>query len=110
MKGLSRYTGKVIEGVDYLQERIESVLTMRVNTSVMRREKGSRLPELIDAPTNARNLFEMQLAALDALKDPNNGLTDLDVRRVWVETDAQGKVIIKVEFATLEGKLVQVGV
>ncbi|WP_294948246.1 hypothetical protein [Sulfurivirga sp.] len=104
MKGISRHTGKVIEGTDYLRERIQSVLTTRVGTSVMRRTKGSRLPELIDAPTNARNLFEIQLAALDALRNPkDNGLADLDVRRVSVDTDRAGQVIVTVEYATEYG-------
>lgn len=104
MKGLSRHTGQVIEGADYLRERIQSVLTMRVGTSVMRRRKGSRLPELIDAPTNARNLFEIQLAALDALRNPtDNGLVDLDVRRVSVDTDRAGQVVVTVEYAVTDG-------
>ncbi len=103
MKGLSRHTGQVIEGADYLRERIQSALTMRVGTSVMRRTKGSRLPELIDAPTNARNLFEIQLAALDALRDPANGLADINVRRVSVDTDRAGQVIVTVEYAVTDG-------
>ena len=103
MKGISRHTGKVIEGVDYLRERIQSALTMRVGTSVMRRAKGSRLPELIDAPTNARNLFEIQLAALDTLRDPANGLADVDVRRVSVDTDRAGQVVVTVEYAVTDG-------
>ena len=99
MKGISRHTGKVIEGVDYLRERIHSALTMRVGTSVMRRKKGSRLPELIDAPTNARNLFEIQLAALDTLKSPENGMADIDIKRVEVSNDGAGKVLVTVTFA-----------
>ena len=103
MKGLSRHTGKVIEGTDYLRERIQSALTMRVGTSVMRRTKGSRLPELIDSPTNARNLFEIQLAALDTLKSPENGMADIDVRRVSVDTDRAGQVVVTVEYAVIDG-------
>ncbi len=99
MKGISRHTGKVIEGTDYLRERIQSALTMRVGTSVMRRTKGSRLPELIDAPTNARNLFEIQLAALDTLKSPENGMADIDIRRVEVSNDGAGRLLVTVTFA-----------
>jgi len=99
VKGISRHTGKVIEGADYLRERIHSALTMRVGTSVMRRKKGSRLPELIDAPANARNLFEIQLAALDTLKSPENGMADIDIKRVEVSNDGAGRVVITVTFA-----------
>lgn len=98
VKGISRHTGKIIEGTDYLRERIQSALTMRIGTSVMRRAKGSRLPELIDAPANARNLFEIQLAALDTLKSPENGIADIDIKRVEVSNDGAGKVLVTVTF------------
>ena len=99
MKGISRHTGQVIEGTDYLRERIQSALTMRVGTSVMRRTKGSRLPDLIDAPTNTRNLFEIQLAALDTLKSPENGMADIDIKRVEVSNDGAGRLLVTVTFS-----------
>ena len=66
MIGTNRVTGQTISDKEYLKDRIQSCLTMRIGTHPMRRLKGSRLPELIDRPLNKTTLFEIQVAALDA--------------------------------------------
>lgn len=91
MNGMCRHTGKPISGIAYLQQRVESCLTMRVGASVMRPLKGSSLSSLIDSPMNAVGLFELQIAALDALDDQDsNGLPDFAVESVTVSAASNG--------------------
>ncbi len=97
MIGMDENTGKRIDGVAYLKQRIKSVLSMRIGSSVMRPLKGSRLPELIDTPLNATGEFELQVAAIDALDDKeNNGLEDFDVDTVKVKSSSDGKATFSV--------------
>ncbi|MDG4811933.1 hypothetical protein P8629_02835 [Hydrogenovibrio sp. 3SP14C1] len=84
MIGMDRNTGKVISDEVYLKDRIQSCLSMRLGTHPMRREKGSRIPDLIDAPTNSANLFEMKVAVVDALNNSANGFSDLNVTKIII--------------------------
>lgn len=52
MTGMDRLTGKNIEGAEHIAQSIGDILTTPIGTRVMRRDYGSRLPELIDAPMN----------------------------------------------------------
>lgn len=97
MIGMNENTGKRIEGVAYLKQRVKSVLSMRLGSSVMRPFKGSRLPKLIDSPMNQAGMFELQVAALDALEDKqNNGLEDFAVDKVTVTPSIDGKAMFSV--------------
>ncbi len=106
MIGIDENTGKRIEGIAYLQQRIKSILSMRLGTSVMRPHKGSGLPNMIDAPLNASGVFELQVAAINALDDEkNNGLSDFDVETIKVLSSSNGRAIIAVSGEYLpEGK------
>lgn len=96
MQGLDRNTGRAILGDDYLIDRIQSCLSMRQGTHPMRRLKGSRLPSLLDRPLNDSTLFEIKLAAIDALSHPDNGLTDLIVKKVSISHVDSGVVALDV--------------
>ncbi|MDQ7011682.1 MAG: hypothetical protein Q9M29_07670 [Mariprofundaceae bacterium] len=98
MIGIDRTTGRVIADTAYLKDRIASCLGMRRGTHPMRRLKGSRIPELIDRPVNQATLFEMQVAAIEALSHPENGLTDLNLRRVVVDRVEAGRVHLTLVF------------
>uniref|UniRef100_Q31HT9 Phage baseplate assembly protein n=1 Tax=Hydrogenovibrio crunogenus (strain DSM 25203 / XCL-2) TaxID=317025 RepID=Q31HT9_HYDCU len=84
MIGMDRTTGKVISDEAYLKDRIQSCLSMRLGTHPMRRDKGSRIPDLIDAPSNTANLFEMKVAVVDALNSDANGFSDLNVKKIVI--------------------------
>jgi len=113
MNGINRTTGKQIQGDAYLKDRIQSCLSMRIGTHSMRRLKGSRIPALIDAPTHSATVFEIQVAALDALSSPANGFSDLAVLRVVVDKVLAGSVQLTIVFRqkgiikTLAGVIIQ---
>ena len=52
MNGMHKDTGKSLSGLDHLRQRVEDILRTAPETLVYRREYGSDLFGLIDAPTN----------------------------------------------------------
>jgi hypothetical protein len=53
MNGMHKDTGKPLSGLEHLRQRVENILRTAPETLVLRREYGSELFGLIDAPTNA---------------------------------------------------------
>jgi phage baseplate assembly protein W len=67
MIGVNNRTGKALSGMDHLKQSINDILTTPLGTRVMRREYGSRLFELIDAPINSSTIIDIVSATADAL-------------------------------------------
>ena len=61
-------TGKTLTGLAHLRQSVRDILTTPIGTRVMRREYGSRLFELVDAPLTPGTLTEIYAAAQDALR------------------------------------------
>ena len=60
-------TGKPLEGLAHLRQSVRDILTTPLGSRVMRRNYGSRLFDLIDAPLNAATLVEIYAATAEAL-------------------------------------------
>ena len=54
MIGLNATNGQALSGLDHLRQSIRDILTTRIGTRVMRRDYGSRLPDLVDSPVTPR--------------------------------------------------------
>jgi len=67
MQGTDANTGKRLSGVDHLRQSIRDILTTPIGTRVMRRDYGSRLYELIDAPMNQATILDLYAASAEAL-------------------------------------------
>jgi phage baseplate assembly protein W len=67
MHGIDAKTGKRLSGLDHLRQSITDILTTPLGSRVMRREYGSRLFYLIDAPMNRGTLLELYAATAEAL-------------------------------------------
>lgn len=67
MRGIDGTTGKPLEGIQHLRQSIGDILSTRIGTRVMRRDYGSRIPELIDAPLNASTKVELIAATAEAI-------------------------------------------
>lgn len=67
MDGTSALTGKSLGGIDHLRQSIRDILTTPIGSRVMRREYGSRVIRLIDAPVNRLTLMEIYAATAEAL-------------------------------------------
>ena len=68
MTGINNTTGKSLSGIAHLKQSINDILSTPIGSRVMRREYGSRLFELIDAPLNAETIIDLYAATAEALK------------------------------------------
>lgn len=60
-------TGRTISEADHLTQSISDILTTPKGSRVMRRDYGSRLPDLIDAPMNGETVIDVIAETADAL-------------------------------------------
>lgn len=68
MDGTSAQTGKLLSGIDHLRQSIIDILTTPIGSRVMRRDYGSKLPLLVDAPVNSVTIVDMYAATAEALQ------------------------------------------
>jgi len=67
MTGINNTTGKALDGIEHLKQSIRDILRTPIGTRVMRRDYGSRLFDLIDAPMNSQTIIDIVAATADAL-------------------------------------------
>lgn len=65
--GMSADTGAAITDLDHIRQSIRDILTTPIGTRVMRREYGSLIPKLIDAPLNSATVQRVLAATVTAL-------------------------------------------
>ena len=94
MIGTDATTGKHLAGLDHLRQSIRDILTTPVGSRVMRRDYGSRLPRLVDAPTNEATILDLFSATAVALArwEPR-----VELRRVSVANATPGRVELQLE-------------
>jgi len=81
MSGMHRATGKRIADEAHIAQSIADILTTPIGTRVMRRDYGSRLPDLLDAPLNDATRLLMAAASAGAIRrwEPRIRLTRVQV-------------------------------
>jgi phage baseplate assembly protein W len=94
MIGTNATTGKAMAGVDHLRQSVTDILTTPIGSRVMRREYGSQLFSLVDAPLNRSTVMDLMAATADAIErwEPRIRLT-----KVMPSGDADGRVSISLE-------------
>ena len=94
MSGTDATTGKPLAGLDHLRQSIRDILTTPIGTRVMRRDYGSRLYELVDAPMNGSTLLDLFAATAGALAtwEPR-----IDVQQVTAADASPGRVVLSLE-------------
>ena len=94
MLGMNAHTGEPLSGLDHLRQSIADILSTPLNTRVMRRDYGSRLPELIDQPITPRLAVELYAATAEALRrwEPRFKLTRVRIAKADV-----GQVVLDLE-------------
>ena len=111
MTGMNRKTGKELSGIEHLRQSIRDILTTPIGSRVMRRDYGSRLFELVDAPLNEGALAEIYAATAEALErwEPRLRLTRVRATRAGeggVTIDLTGEYLPEGEEIALEGVVV----
>lgn len=64
---MNRYTGKQISRSEHLRQSIGDILTTRIGTRLHRRDYGSFLPDLVDAPVNPETQMLLIAASVHAI-------------------------------------------
>jgi len=82
MYGISATTGRNLRGIDHLRQSIRDILTTPIGSRVMRRDYGSRLFELIDAPYSSATRLAIIAATAEALMtwEPRIEVEDIALR------------------------------
>ena len=94
MNGIDASTGKTLSGLAHLRQSVRDILTTPIGTRVMRRDYGSRLYRLVDAPMNDATRLDMMAATYEALETWEPRLT---VDLVSVEMPEPGGVTVSIE-------------
>lgn len=93
MIGINKNTGKALAGIDHLRQSITDILTTPIGSRVMRRDYGSRLFQLVDAPMNRSTLLDIYAATIEAITkwEPR-----IQVQTVVASNAAPGSVTLDV--------------
>jgi phage baseplate assembly protein W len=94
MRGTNASTGKPLSGLDHLRQSIRDILTTPVGSRVMRRDYGSELFQLVDAPMNGVTRSRIQAATITALLrwEPR-----IEPIRVSIVSSEAGRVVIELQ-------------
>jgi len=92
---MDRSTGKTLDGTAHLAQSIADLLTTPLGSRLGRRDYGSQLPDLIDAPAHAATRVRLIAATATALLrwEPRVALTALDAKRGRWQLDLVGRVV-----------------
>lgn len=91
---LDHVTGGAISGWDHVAQSIQTLLATRLNTRVFRRDFGSDVPGMIDAPMNDATILTLYVAVAEALArwEPRFDLTD-----IGIEGSADGRITLTLQ-------------
>lgn len=104
MRGIDSKTGKALSGIEHLKQSIRDILTTPIGSRVMRRDYGSELFNLVDAPMNRETILDIIAAAIDALRkwEPR-----IFPQRVQVHAVAPGHITLSLTALYIpEGQLI----
>ena len=103
--GMNAETGRELTGLEHLKQSIADILNTPIGSRVMRRDYGSRLFELIDAPINRRTVVDIVAETAEALMKWEDRLV---VSAVDVTGAVVGQIVLRITGKyKLDGKTVQ---
>ncbi|WP_416139074.1 GPW/gp25 family protein [Halomonas sp. HK25] len=102
MPGMNAATGRALDGIDHIRQSVRDILATPIGTRVMRRDYGSLLPELIDAPLNDATLLQAYAASVMALIRWEPRIRVTAIRR-RVSTIRPGAAVLEIEGQTTTG-------
>ena len=109
MTGMDNTTGKPLDGLAHLRQSITDILTTPIGSRVMRRDYGSKLFTLIDAPMHPRGILRIYAAVATALEQWEPRLRLTRVRLNDASIDGRLSLTLEGEYlpdgrsVTLEG-------
>lgn len=101
VSGMSNTTGRALDELDHIHQSIRDILTTRLGSRIARRDYGSIVPELIDAPGNAANRLRLMAASVGAVAKWEKRIR---VTRAMFDIDAAGTVVVDMDFVRVGGQ------
>ena len=103
--GMNAETGRELTGLEHLKQSIADILNTPIGSRVMRRDYGSRLFELIDAPINRSTVVDIVAETAEALMKWEDRLV---VSAVDVTGGVVGQIVLRITGKyKLDGKTIQ---
>lgn len=92
---LSRVTGQSLNSeLDSIRQSIGDILSTPIGSRVMRREYGSKVPNLIDQPVNQNLILQLYSAIYTALLKWENRIS---LEQITITTIAQGYLTLDLD-------------
>jgi phage baseplate assembly protein W len=100
---MNALTGRATAGLDHLYQSITKILTTPIGSRIARRDFGSELPELVDAPNNGATRVRLYAAVATALMqwEPRLRLTRVQLSTQTSDTGT-GIQVVDIEGTTTE--------
>ncbi|MDC6129205.1 GPW/gp25 family protein [Burkholderia gladioli] len=102
MIGMNADTGRTLTGLDHLYQSIGKILSTPLATCIQRREFGSELADLIDAPNNGTSRTRLYAAIATALMTYEPRLVLTRVQLSDDDMTLDGAQVVEIEGYTTE--------
>ena len=99
-QGMRKSTGAVITDSEHISQSITDILTTPIGSRIMRREYGSEIFRLLDAPMNGATKLRIMAATVMSII---NWEPRVKVTAMSVEITFDGKMVLSVEFERQDG-------
>lgn len=108
MNGTNAADGTRLAGIEHLRQSLKDILTTPIGTRVMRRDYGSELYRLVDAPLNRGTILRLYAATAKAIRrwEPRFKLTKVRIASATagsVELDLTGNYLPDGKEVTIDG-------
>ena len=110
---MNRETGAALSGDDHIAQSVRDILTTSVGSRVMRRDYGSEVPNLIDAPFNPSTQAMFYAAVAEALRlwEPRLTLQSVRIAPLTAIDGQAGRVSLSIKAVKVaDGKPFEMGV
>ncbi|WP_461210413.1 GPW/gp25 family protein [Desulfocurvus sp. DL9XJH121] len=111
MLGMDSQSGAPLSGLAHVRQSVSDILSTPVGSRVMRRDYGSRLPDLLDAPVSPELVVEVyaETAAALARWEPRFKLSSVRLAEAeagHMVLDLTGEYLVDGKTVALEGVVV----
>lgn len=107
VKGMSRSTGQRTDQTDHILQSVRDILMTPIGSRVMRRDYGSLLPFLIDAPINAYFIMQLRASVIHALMRWETRVTPTRIELMTDDSASQGVASLMIEYRYVISKKIE---
>lgn len=107
VKGMSRSTGQRIDQTNHILQSVRDILMTPIGSRVMRRDYGSLLPFLIDAPINAYFIMQLRASVIHALMRWETRVTPTRIELMTDNNTSQGVASLMIEYRYVISKKIE---